>query len=121
MAGDGGFNVGIRGTGRLFYSLSIAQHIRDLELMYKFIDFFGCGSVHSRATLNRCDYSIQSGVLINSVVIPHFDQYPLCNIKDLDYQDFKLIMTMVGNSTAISNITVVQTIISRMNSKRKFG
>lgn len=121
VAGDGGFNVGIRSTGQIFYSLSISQHIRDLELMYKFIDFFGCGSVYPRPTINRCDYSIQSAVLINSVVIPHFDQYPLCNIKDLDYQDFKLIMTMVGNSTAISNITVVRTIISRMNSKRKFG
>jgi len=99
VAGDGGFNAGIRSNGNLFYSLSIAQHIRDLELMSMFISFFGCGNVYPRPNIGRCDFIVQNRTFINSVIIPHFDKYPLNNIKDLDYQDFKLVMSMAAEST----------------------
>ena len=119
IAGDGCFNVGIRSsTGRLFYTLNVAQHIRDLALMNMLVTFFGCGKVYSRPLLNRCDFIIQTSAEIVNVVIPHFDCYPLQNVKDLDYQNFKLIMSMVADNTAQSNIQTIKALISGMNSKR---
>ena len=55
IAGDGCFNVGVRATGALYYTMNVAQHIRDLDMMRMLVTFFGCGAVYPRALLNRCD------------------------------------------------------------------
>lgn len=119
VAGDGCFNVGIRASnGKLYYTLNVAQHIRDLALMNLLVLFFGCGKVYARPLINRCDFIIQSSSGIIDVVIPHFDTYPLHNIKDHDYQDFKLIMALVAGKTTQSDIHTIKALISGMNSKR---
>lgn len=58
--------------------------------MRLFIKFFGCGVVNLRSNLStpRCDFIVQD---ITSLlkIIPHFDLYPLLNIKPKDYICFK--------------------------------
>lgn len=119
IAGDGSFVLGVRSsTSKLYYSLSVAQHIRDLDLMTMLINFFGGGSVYSRPRLNRCDFIIQTSTLLLNSVIPHFDLYPLSNIKELDYQDFKEVMGMLRENTVTINWPRIKAIISGINSKR---
>lgn len=117
-AGDGGFFIGIRPlTGQIYFRFSIAQHNRDILLMKLLIEFFGCGKVNERDTILRCDFYIQDFNNIYNIVIPHFDQFALNNIKELDYRDFKKAAELYkvngrGSTEAIKDI------ISNMNSKR---
>lgn len=66
--------------------------------MRLFISFFKCGKVIVRNNnyLSRCDYYVQNLNLIINNIIPHFDKYPLKNITNLDFIDFKLIMEMIN-------------------------
>jgi hypothetical protein len=90
VAGDGGFSIGIRSEkGQIYFRFHVTQHSRDLSLMKLFINFFDCGKVNLRSKTNRCDYYVQDYLQIFNNIIPHFDKYPLCNAKSLDYSDFK--------------------------------
>lgn len=118
-AGDGGFSVGIRETtGQIYFRFHITQHSRDISLMKLLIAFFNCGNVIQRSNNNRCDYYVQDFVKICSYVIPHFDEYPLYNIKTLDYLDFKKAIELFQAGGRNSTIAI-KDIISNMNSKRK--
>ena len=64
----------------------IAQHIRDIELMNLFTKFFNCGTVYVRTNSSeRCDFVVQDINLLITKIIPHFDIYPILNLK---YEDF---------------------------------
>ena len=54
--------------------------------MELFIKFFGFGKVNVRSNLSRCDYYVQDFSNIYNSIIPHFDNYPLYNSKDLDFK-----------------------------------
>lgn len=87
--------------------------------MQMFILFFDCGKLSIRTSIKRCDYNVQSFENIFNLIIPHFDQYPLCNIKTLDFQSFKeaALLYEVGGR---NNTNKIQQIIDSMNSKREF-
>ena len=118
VAGDGGFSIGIRKTtGQIYFRFHIAQHSRDQQLMQMFISFFDCGKLSIRTNIKRCDYYVQSFENIFNLIIPHFDLYPLRNIKTLDFQSFKeaALLYEVGGR---NNTNKIQQIIDSMNSKR---
>jgi len=65
--------------------------------MKLFIKFFHCGVVNIRSNITtpRCDFLVQN---INSIlenIIPHFDFYPLENLKQKDYISFKEAMLII--------------------------
>jgi hypothetical protein len=118
-AGDGGFSIGIRpNTKQIYFRFHICQHSRDLELMNLFIKFFNCGNVSLRINLNRCDYYVQDFSKICDFIITHFDNYPLFNIKSLDFLDFKEACQLFKEDRK-NNMETIKKIISNMNSKRK--
>lgn len=120
IAGDGGFSIGIRPkTGQIYFRFYITQHSRDISLMKLFVKFFGCGKVNMRSKTNRCDYYVQDFLLIYNFIIPHFDYYPLFNIKSLDFLSFKKAADLYRTESS-KNIELIKKIISNMNSKRKY-
>jgi LAGLIDADG endonuclease len=114
-AGDGNFSVGIRSTGQIYFNFNIAQHIRDFLLMNLIISFFECGNVYSR--INRADFIVQNFDNIFDIIIPHFINYPLYNIKTLDFNDFKKAANLfkVGGR---DNTDKIAKLIANMNSRR---
>jgi len=123
-AGDGGFSINVRQGAvlkqKVYFSFRfhVAQHSRDILLMRLFIKFFGCGAVNIRSTSNRCDFCVQDLSKIYGIIIPHFETYPLLNIKTLDFLDFKKAAELykfdkVNSCEAINNIR------NNMNSKRE--
>lgn len=56
------------------------------------IKFFDCGIVHLRSNLAtpRCDFIVQDVSSLLDKIIPHFDLYPLLNLKQKDYICFKV-------------------------------
>jgi hypothetical protein len=101
VTGDGGFHINIRQDIRyklgykLDYNFSITQHNKDIILMNKFIEFFNCGKVFNREFKFRCYFMIQDKTNLIKFVLPHFDQYPLETIKQLDYIEFKECLLLI--------------------------
>ncbi len=115
-AGDGGFSIGIRKiTNQIYFRFYITQHSRDILLMKLLIKFFGFGKVNVRS--NRCDFYIQDFSKIYGIIIPHFDTYPLCNVKSLDFWDFKEAANLYKVDKK-GSVETIQQLIFNMNSKR---
>jgi LAGLIDADG endonuclease len=87
--------------------------------MNKLMNFFNCGKVHIRSNINRCDFLIQDFNNIYNIIIPHFDKYPLKNIKQLDYIDFKIAVNLF-KSNGKKSTDIIKQIISNMNSNREY-
>lgn len=118
-AGDGGFSIGIRTSGQVYFRFHIAQHSRDKLLMKMLISFFGCGNVNERQNTQRCDYYVQSFDEIYNIIIPHFDLYPLLNIKTLDFASFKEAAILFKEGGR-NNTPKIKQILDSMNYKREF-
>lgn len=119
----GGFTVGFRtkgnSSGVFYFRFHIAQHSRDVVLMNKLIQFFNCGKVSLRLQYSRCDFYVQDSNKIVNNIIPHFDNYPLQNIKHLDFTDFKKAVEL-HKSEGLTNGEAIKDIINNMNSKRVY-
>lgn len=101
VAGHGGFSIYVRPgknyalLEKVYYRFHIAQHIKDQELLKLFVKFFDCGVVAVRSNLSRCDFIVQDTFSLLDKVLPHFDTYPLLNLKQEDYICFKECITII--------------------------
>lgn len=128
VAGDGNFSVYVKPAKdyalgeKVYYRFQITQHSKDLELMSLFTKFFNCGVVHVRSNLAtpRCDFIIQDASSILDKIIPHFDIYPLCNLKQKDFICFKNSMSLVKLNQHLTKegLDKIQTLSLEMNSNR---
>ena len=142
IAGDGGFSIIIRPKKsnnviptniekpnfedgyRIEFRMHVTQHKQDEKLINKLVNYFGCGKVYFRnnITTPRCDFIIQNLSDIYDKVLPHFDKYPLNNLKQLDYLDFKeaiLIMKSEGYLTK-TGFNEIKLLKENMNNSRSW-
>lgn len=128
VAGDGGFSIYVRAgkdyvlLEKVYCRFHIAQHVKDLELMKLFIKFFNCGSVNVRSNTAtpRCDYFVQDTISILEKILPHFDTYPLLNLKQEDYICFKKCMTIIKLKQHLTTegLNKIKSLNLEMNSNR---
>jgi hypothetical protein len=62
----------------------------------KIQSFFGVGVIRKKIKSNSVIYSIQSLKDINTILIPHFDKYPLLTKKRADYILFKQVIDLMN-------------------------
>jgi hypothetical protein len=62
----------------------LSQHIRDLELMYRLVEYLNCGSVIKRLH-GTADFVITKYPDISNIILPF---YPLQGAKALDFESF---------------------------------
>ncbi|GAA4910337.1 hypothetical protein GCM10023405_35510 [Streptomonospora salina] len=91
------------------------MHCRDVILLRKIHSFFGVGVISEREGLNIAVYSVQSYIDIFTVIIPHFEKYPLITQKKADYLLFKQGVDLL-NSKVQKNIEGIHQIISLKSS-----
>ena len=79
-----------------------------------------CGKVYSKS-VNAFDFKVGKFVDINNKIIPFFKAHSIQGIKQLDYQDFCEIATLIGEGKHLSPIGIakIQLIKDKMNTKRK--
>ena len=128
VAGDGGFSIYVRPAKdyalleKVYCRFHIAQHSRDLELMKLFIKFFSCGVVHlrSNSATARCDFIVQDASSLLDKIIPHFDLYPVLNLKQKDYICFKECMSMIKlkKHLTLEGLDKIKALNLEMNSNR---
>ena len=128
VAGDGGFSIYVRPTKDYIFSekvycrFHIAQHSKDLKLMYLFIKFFGCGTVNLRSNIStpRCDFIVQDFDSLLNKVIRHFDSYPLLNLKQKDFICFKDCIELIKSKNHLTRegLDKIKSLSLEMNSNR---
>jgi group I intron endonuclease len=67
----------------------------DLELLNRIKSFFGVGKIVIVKSDGSAIFSVKSVKDIFSVIIPHFDKYPLLTKKQADYILFKTIVELI--------------------------
>jgi hypothetical protein len=124
--GEGCFHVSVskNKSSKLGYQVtlefSITQHIRDKELMEKFIEFFGCGYVVNDTPM-KLQYRIRDRKQLSENLFPFIDQNSLLTVKSLDYFDFKHVHSMLENKLHLTpqGLDEIRVIQARMNRNRK--
>lgn len=126
VAGDGGFSIYVKPAKdyilgeKVYCRFHIAQHSKDLELMKLFIKFFGCGNIRVRSNSLMCDYIVQDTTNLLKEILPHFDSYPVLNLKQEDYKCFKdcMIMLKLKQHLTQEGLNKIKSLNLEMNSNR---
>lgn len=79
-----------------------------------------CGAVYSHSE-NASIFKVSKIEDINKKIIPIFKAHPINGIKQLDYQDFCNIATLIGEGQHLTHegLCNIKLIKDRMNTKRK--
>ena len=81
--------VSIRSSSEIQSIFSILLNERKLPLLIKIKAFFGAGNINKNTTNNAIQYHISAISDLNSIIINHFDSYPLLGAKLLNYTIWK--------------------------------
>jgi hypothetical protein len=103
--GEGCFNLDVHQKDDMRWKLqmqpefTVVQNEVDVQLLYAFKDFFGCGSVG----VNRRDkhgtryhYRVKSVKDLNEKIIPFFDRHSLKTKKKIEYIRFRRICLLMN-------------------------
>ena len=82
-----GYQVGLR--------FQITQHSKDKLLMENIVNYFGCGYLSVRNSI--IDYRLTKFSDIVEKIIPFFDKYPVLGVKQKDFEDFKLVASIISD------------------------
>lgn len=79
----------------LEYKLSQVGHSK--PVLHACIDHFGCGRVNiDNRKFDSFKFVISKKADLANIIIPHFENYPLCTSKHLDYLAFKEAVEIVN-------------------------
>jgi|SRR5690606_22319935 len=98
---------------------SIAQHVRDEELLKVLIQYLDCGIYH-----NSQEETLKFIVIrfsdIKEKIIPFFNKYPILGIKSKDFIDFKKVVELMSNKEhlTLDGLEEIRKIKSGMNKGR---
>ena len=108
-------------TGQIIQLIfKISQHQRDKNLLELIAKYLNCGAVYSHSE-NAFVFKVGKFLDINNKIIPIFKAHLIQGIKQLDYQDFCKIATLIGEGKHLSQkgLVEIRLIKDRMNTKRK--
>lgn len=105
-------------------TFSISQHIRDEELLTKFIDYLGCGRISkASARPDSLTFIVSKFFDIKEKVIPFFRSYPLQGVKSMDFIDFCNIANIIEDKSHLTpeGLKKIKSLKSGMNKSRVFN
>lgn len=79
----------------------ISQHQRDTKLLELIAKYLNCGNVYYHSE-NASVFSVGKFSDINNKIIPLFKAYPIRGVKQLDFQDFCEIASIIGEGKHLS-------------------
>ena len=121
---EGNFSINFNTkTNKMTATFKVTQRDHSKEMLFALREFFNCGNV----VIDNSKFSTLKFVIgdlnkINTIIIPHFDKYPLVSSKHLDYLDFKKAVGLLANKNITlgdkENIEKIKKIKDSMNKKR---
>lgn len=91
-------------------SFSVSQHKRNLPLVKKIHGFFGVGGIRFSKRDQNYKYEVRSLKDLTSVIIPHFEKYPLMTSKRSDFDKFVLICALMKQNKHLNKKYLLQII-----------
>jgi len=101
VSGEGNFFIRLMNssTHKLGYQVGlrfqITQHSKDKLLMENIVNYLGCGYLSVRNDI--IDYRVTKFSDIVEKIIPFFDKYPVLGVKQKDFEDFKLVASIISD------------------------
>nr|AFN16312.1 LAGLIDADG homing endonuclease [Ophiostoma brevicolle] len=98
----------------------LTQHVRDKNLLLNIVNLLGCGRLELRKSNLACDLTVTSIKDFKEYIVPFFESYTLVGQKLYNYNDFKLVYTMLINKEHLTQEGLIKIIEikNRMNTKR---
>jgi len=88
-------NTRLGWTVRLFFTIGL--HSRDLALLLRIKEFFGCGYIVKDDNKNVVSFRVTSLEDITKFIIPHFSTYKLSTQKAADFKLFLQVTELMKN------------------------
>lgn len=95
--GDGSFSV-IYQRGYWSLVFKISQKIYNLRALYYIKNNLGCGSIYIEKKNNIASFIIRDRKILNSILIPICDKYPLLTSKWYNYNILKQVFLILNNN-----------------------
>ena len=76
-------------------SFELGLHSKDLAILYRLKEFFGCGNVSIRQTRKAASFSVGDLDSLLNVIIPHFKKYSLLTQKKVDFDLWVKIVNLI--------------------------
>jgi hypothetical protein len=86
-------NLKVQWQARLYFQISL--HVKDKILLEQIKNFFGVGEIYTK-TSDSIIYTVKS-IKDLTVIINHFEKYPLITQKWTDYEIFKQAFILIKN------------------------
>ena len=102
---------------RIDPAFEIGLNEKDLVLLKKIQSFFAKGSIRKNKVNNAVIFAVQSIKDLATVIIPHFEKYPLISQKRVDFELFKQVVVIMINKQhlSLSGLQEVVNIRASMN------
>ncbi|CCC14779.1 unnamed protein product [Sordaria macrospora k-hell] len=127
VSAEGNFDVRMPSTNsklgyRVQLRFRISQHIRDIRLMEKIVEYFGSGKIYKYGGKSAVSLTIVDFTDITNILVPFFNKYPIIGIKLYDYLDWCKIHSLMINRShlTVEGINSIRKIKSGMNIGRNF-
>jgi len=122
----GNLDVGIKKSKNIigyqvYLRFRVSQHARDAKLMELIMIYLNAGRLERDSRKPVIYLVINKISEINQIVIPFFNQYPICGIKHLDYLDWCKIANLIKSGAHLTNegLAEIQRIKDGINTGRK--
>lgn len=73
-------------------SFSVSQNSDRAEVLERFQEMFGCGTIRPDRSDKTLKYEVRSVPQLIEKILPHFEQYPLFSSKQKDFERFAAIV-----------------------------
>ena len=99
---------------------TVVQHERDLELLHRFKDYFGCGKV-ARNHDDRYHYRVKNLKELREVIISFFEEHSLQTVKKHQLPVFKEIVLCLTNKEhlEIDGFEKVKLLVTKLSELKK--
>ena len=88
----------------------IELHVRDLDLLKQFQEFFNCGIIVLNKTRQKVSFRVNSLQELINIIIPHFLHYSLLTQKAADFLLFKQVVELMNDKVHLTEKGIQQII-----------
>ncbi len=114
--GEGSFLVSFNRNGKFVTgievrpSFTVSQHRRNLAILKRIHEYFGCGSIRFDRHDQTYKYEVRSLDDLKKKIIPHFEKYPLQTSKVNDFKQFSAICKTMKENKHRSHAGILEII-----------
>lgn len=105
---EGSFLVSFYQTGQINAVFSIGLNERDLPLLKKIQSFFEIGNINKVPSNNAVHYRVSAISELNTIIISHFERYPLSGVKLNNFLIWHKIVILIYNKLHLTEEGLVQ-------------